>query len=179
MNPGTHVREGLEPGDSILSLCCGIGIELRKVGEGNPITAVDIAEPYTDEFQKRFPWATVVTGDAVNYVCDMPSDSFDIVSCIDGIEHINKKQGERLLEEMKRVCRKRAFIFTPQGFTKNEPKHTWGIDGGDKHQKHISGWIPQDLKKFGFELIAEADAVSPHGEEYKEGFYVFYNNANG
>lgn len=173
MTPGTHIRANLTPGDSLLSLCCGIGIELRKLGEGTPITGVDIVQPYIDEFQKMFPWADTATMDAVKFVSRAKDDSFDVVSCIDGIEHLTKEEGYKLLKEMKRVCRKKALIFTPQGYIKNEPHHTWGIDGGDHHQLHLSGWTKEELKKEGFELIAEENALSAHNEAYKEGMYVY------
>lgn len=173
MSPGFYVRSHLAPGDTILSLCCGIGLELRKLGEGTPITGVDIVPEYIAEFRKMFPWSNTHIEDVIKYIKKQPDNSYDVVSCIDGIEHLKKSQGVILLNEMKRVCRKRALIFTPQGFTKNEPKHTWGIDGGDHFQLHISGWTPEDLQGFGFELIAEDTAVSPHKQQYKEGMYVY------
>lgn len=173
MSPGTHLRANLEPGDSLLSVCCGIGIELRKLGQGTPITGVDIIPEYVAEFKKMFDWAEAYTMDAVKFLRRCPDGFYDVVSCIDGIEHLPEEDGHILLREMQRVCKKKALIFTPQGFIKNEPKHTWGIDGGDHAQLHISGWTPQDLKKYDFELIAEESALSAHNEAYKEGMYVY------
>lgn len=173
MWPGKFIREALEPGDSILSLCCGIGIELRKLTEDTPITAVDITPEYIAEFKKMFPWADTHVSDVLKYLKTVPDKSFDLVSCIDGIEHLEKKAGYKLLDEMKRVTRKKALIFTPEGYIKNEPKHTWGIDGGDHHQLHLSGWEVKELEDAGFKLLEQSNALSAHNEIYNESMYEY------
>lgn len=173
MSPGFHIRTNLAPADTVLSLCCGIGIELKKLGEGTPITGVDIVPEYIAEFRKKFPWAETHTMDALRFLREAADDSYDVISCIDGIEHLTKKAGQRLLKEAKRVCRKKVLIFTPEGFTKNEPKHTWGIDGGDEHQIHLSGWEVQELLDEGFEVLIQEPALSPHNQQFNESFYVY------
>lgn len=160
-----------------MSVCCGIGIELKRMGEGTPITAVDIVPQYIDKFKEQIPWAQTHVSDALDFLKKQTAGSFDVVSCIDGVEHLTKKRGLELLKECKRVCRKKALIFTPQGRTKNEPKHTWGIDGGDRYQKHLSGWTIPELAELGYELWDEGTAISLLGEEYKEAMYVFNHNA--
>lgn len=173
MPPSHYIRQSLTPGDSLLSLCCGIGIELRRLGEGTPITGVDIVPEYITEFRKMFSWAETHVMDALRFLHGCPDDSYDVVSCIDGIEHLVKGRGHKLLEEMKRVCYKKSLIFTPEGYIKNEPKHTWGIDGGDHYQLHRSGWTPKELEKHGYELWAQNPALSAHNEAYNESMYVF------
>jgi ubiquinone/menaquinone biosynthesis C-methylase UbiE len=173
MNPGVHIKAHLTPGDSLLSLCCGIGIELKELGEGTPITGVDIVPEYIEEFKKRIPWAETHVSDVLKFLKAAPDNSYDVVSCIDGIEHLVKDDGFVLIKEMKRVCRKKVLVFTPQSYTKNEPKNTWGIHGGDYYQRHLSGWPKEDFLDNGFELLAEGPAVSPHNQEYMEGMYVY------
>lgn len=170
---GTSVRESLTPGDTLLSVCCGIGIEIKKLREEVPMTGVDIVPEYIAEFKKKFPWADTHVGDALDFLKSSRDQSFDVVSCIDGVEHLTKKRGVELLKEMKRVCRKKALVFTPEGFTKNEPKHTWGIDGGDHHQKHLSGWEVEELEALGYEVWWQQEATSPHGQAFNESMYVY------
>lgn len=173
MHPSFYIRKSLTAGDSLLSLCCGIGIELRRLGEGTPITGVDIVPEYMAEFKKMFPWAETHVMDVIKYLEKVPDNSFDVVSCIDGVEHLTKKRGLKLLKECQRVCKKKALIFTPEGYIKNEPKHTWGIDGGDKHQLHLSGWEVKELLDLGYELWAQNPALSAHNETYNETMYVY------
>lgn len=172
-HPSSYIKEALTPGDTLLSVCCGIGIELRTLGEGTPITAVDIVPEYVKEFKNQIPWADIHVSDALKYLSSLPDDSFDVVSCIDGVEHLTKKRGLKLLGECKRVCRKKALIFTPQGYTKNEPEHTWGIDGGDEHQKHLSGWTAPELRDLGYELWDEGPSTTVLGQDFMEGMYVY------
>lgn len=173
MWPGKSVGEALTPGDTLLSICCGIGIELRRLQDATPITAVDIVPEYIAEFKKAIPWAETHVSDALKYLVTLPDKSFDVVSCIDGVEHLTKKRGVKLLKEMKRVCRKKVIVFTPEGFTKNEPKHTWGIDGGDHHQIHLSGWEVQELKDLDYEVWWQQEATSSHGQAFNESMYVY------
>lgn len=174
MSPGIYLREQIiKPGDHILSLCCGIGIELKKIGEGNPITAVDIVPEYALEFKKRFPWAEVIVADAQLWARDAKSKSYDVVSIIDGIEHMSRAKGSRLIVEAKRLARKKVVIFTPEGYTVNEPENTWGIAGGDKYQRHLSGWYPEDFLRRGFEIAWQKPAFSAHEQQYNESMYVW------
>ncbi len=79
---------------------------------------------------------------------------------------------------MKRVCRRKVVVFTPQGFTENHPEHTWGIDGGDEHQLHISGWTKEELAELGYELWSESASTTAHGQPFMEGMYVYSSNTN-
>ena len=171
MSPGSFVRKYME--GTLLSLCCGIGVELRRLDETQPITAVDIYEPYTKEFKKMFPWADVHTKDVLEFLKEAKDNSYDVISCMDGIEHLTKEDGYTLLKEMKRVCSKKALIFTPDRHTKNEPKNTWDIPGGDHYQLHLSGWPPKDLEAEGFKLVHQQLAQSAHNEIFNESFYVY------
>lgn len=172
LSPATILPEIVNPNSTLLSVCCGIGLELLHLPETVSISAVDIVPEYVQEFQRRFPKSSTKVDDAVEYLKSMPDKCFDYVSCIDGIEHLTKVEGVQLLKEAKRVAYKKVIIFTPQGHTENHPEHTWGIDGGDEYQKHLSGWVPKELKKYGYDLYAEDDSISPHGQKFKEALYI-------
>lgn len=173
MSPSWFIRTHIAPGDHILSLCCGIGMELRKLGEGNPLTGVDITPEYITEFRKMFPWADTHVADALEWAKKQPDKSYDVVSIIDGVEHLTKKRGTELIKEAKRLCRKKAIVFTPEGYIKNEPKNTWGIPGGDHAQHHLSGWEVKDLEKLGFVCAWQNPALSQHNEAYNESMYLY------
>lgn len=173
LSPAHLIPELLKNNSTLLSICCGIGGELQLVPDTVSISAVDIVPEYVAEFKKRFPKANTRVEDAVTYLKSLPDKCFDVVSCIDGIEHLPKKKGIELLKEAKRVCVERVIIFTPQGYIRNEPEHTWGIDGGDHYQRHLSGWLPEDLLKYDYELWQESESTSTHGEAFNEAIYVY------
>lgn len=170
MTPYFYVKQAVENGESLLSLCCGIGLELSGL-QNKDITAVDIAPQYLEEIKHRCDQAKTVCSDSLEYIKTQPDNSVDVISIIDGIEHMEKDKGLECIEHMKRVCRKQVLLFTPQGpgedgYLKNEPHNAWGIEGADEHQKHLSGWTVDELKELGFEVIVAEDAVSQHDDPY-------------
>ena len=171
MNPYPYIKEATDPNKSLLSLCCGIGLELEFL-QTQDVTAVDLAQQYLDEVKKRCPQAKTVLSDALEYTKKQPDNSVDVISIIDGIEHMDKKSGIKLIKEMKRVARDQILLFTPQGpgedgYLKNEPHNAWGIEGADHFQTHKSGWTVDELRDQGFEMLLVANDVSQHGEPYQ------------
>ncbi len=67
-----------------------------------------------------------------------------LASCV--IEHMPVEIGRRLLFEMKRVCRRQAIIFTPNGFVPQP------ADDDNPANAHVSGWSVRDLRSAGFEV---------------------------
>lgn len=170
MNPYTFVHDATSSGESLLSLCCGIGLELSGIKTQN-VTAVDIAPQYVDEVRHRCPQAKTVVSDTLDFLMAQEDSSFDVISIIDGIEHMKKETGRKVIKEMKRVAKKEILLFTPQGhvedgFLKNEPHNAWGIEGADHHQTHKSGWTEKELAALGFTVMAKTDDMSQHNDPY-------------
>lgn len=170
MNPYLYVYEATKGNRSLLSLCCGIGLELSGLETDN-VTAVDLAPQYLEQVKKRCPQAEIVESDALEFVKAQPDNSFDVISIIDGIEHMDKKTGELLIDQMKRVAKREILLFTPQGpgedgYLKNEPHNAWGIEGADHFQTHRSGWKIAELRGYGFKTLYRTQDTSQHGEPY-------------
>lgn len=170
MNPYRYVKEATENGETLLSLCCGIGYELNGI-KASHITAVDIASQYVEALKLNHPGVEAVCNDSLKYLKEQPDNTVDVISIIDGVEHMDKKTGLEVIEEMKRVAKREVLLFTPQGhvdggYLKNEPHNAWGIEGADEHQKHKSGWTALELKDLGFEMLEMTDDISQHGEPY-------------
>lgn len=170
MNPYNFVREATKNGESLLSLCAGIGLELHGLGTED-VTAVDIAPQYLEELRRKFPHIKTFENDALEFIKNAESKSVDVISFIDGVEHMTKEAGVQTLENCKRVARKKVLVFTPEGhveggYLKNEPHNAWGITGADEYQKHKSGWTRKELEDLGFTIVAAADSISQHNEPY-------------
>lgn len=170
MNPYPQVQRATENGESLLSLCCGIGSELSGL-QTQDVTAVDLAPQYLAEVHQRCPQAKLVCMDAVQYIKEQPDNNIDVISIIDGLEHLTKKKGMSLISNAKRVARKQIVLFVPEGpapdgYLKNQPHNAWGIEGVDHLQEHLSGWTVTELIDLGFTLVASANDTSQHGESY-------------
>lgn len=169
MNPYYFVKQ-IPSDKSILSLCCGIGFELSGLpNEG--ITAVDIAQQYLDQVHDRCPQAKLICSDTLEFLKLQKDNSYDYVSMLDGLEHMDKSVGKQVLKHIKRVAKDGVLLFIPQGladdgYLKNEPHNAWGIEGADDYQLHKSGWTKDEIVKSGFTLVHSSDDVSQHGEQY-------------
>ena len=171
-SPYKYVRDATGDGESLLSLCCGIGLELESLKTNN-ITAVDIVPVYLAEVYKRCPQAKVVCADALDYVKTQQDNSVDVISLIDGIEHMTKEVGAQLITQMKRVCRKKILLFTTEGYVRNEPHNAWDIEGADEYQEHKSGWRIEELKQAGFNLISRQSNITQHNEPYHALMFIY------
>jgi len=170
MNPYNYIKEATDPDKTFLSLCSGVGLEFQFLQTPH-ITAVDLSPEYIEVLKTNYPKVEAVQMDALEYLKSCDDNSFDVISIIDGIEHMPKEAGLELIQEMKRVCKEKILSFTPQGpgedgFLKNEPHNAWGVEGADHYQIHLSGWTAEELQEFGLEPILHANDVSQHGEPY-------------
>ena len=98
--------------------------------------------------------------DVLEFAQGQPDQSFDLVLLIDVLEHLEKGPGNALLREMLRITRRRAIVFTPDGFVEQ-----YADDSAQKIveaygtpmienplQKHLSGWTRRELADFGFDV---------------------------
>lgn len=80
------------------------------------------------------------------YNLPFSDDTFDVVTCIDVIEHV--EDYDRLIKEMLRVSRKGAFLSTPN----RRPEYT-NKNGSPKNYWHLREWsfeeFDQIVRKFG------------------------------
>lgn len=165
MDPYAFVIEETQHGESLLSLCCGVGIELRNV-KASKITAVDIYPGYLAEVKTNQPRAKTVESDAYTYIKQQSANSVDVITLIDAIEHLDKETGIKLLKRCKRVAKKSILVFTPEGYVRNETHDAWGVSGGDNYQKHLSGWEVDELRELGFTLLHRWSGKTHHGDDY-------------
>lgn len=114
-------------------------------------------------------------GDAINF---FPENSVDTVILVDVIEHLDKDEGMRLLEQTVKLARKQVIIFTPYGFMPqhhHDGKDAWGLSGGS-WQEHKSGWVPADFKGDGwrFYVAKEFHDVDSLGQRTEEVYGAFW-----
>lgn len=80
------------------------------------------------------------------YNLPFPDDSFDVVTCVDVIEHV--EDYDHLIKEMLRVSRKGVFLSTP-----NRRSEYTNKDGSPKNYWHLREWSFEEfdeiVRKFG------------------------------
>jgi len=71
--------------------------------------------------------------------------SFEIVLCIEVLEHMERREGERLLRAMETVARDQVILSTPIG--KQNPSYD-----ANPYQEHKYVWKPVQLREFNYML---------------------------
>lgn len=146
---------------SLLDVGCGQGQPLDILNRRRRLfsVGVDVFDPYLRQIRDRAIHNLVVKADALSL--PFPDRTFDIVTCLQVIEHLPPEQGLQLLDELERVARRQVIVTTPNGYM---PHPT--VDD-NPHQEHLSGWTASDMGRLGFEV--ERQGVK---QLYGEGGFV-------
>jgi len=103
-----------------------------------------------------------------------PEKSVDSIFILDVVEHLDKKEGMKLLKETEKIAKEQIIIFTPLGFLPqkhDDNKDGWGLEGSE-WQEHKSGWMPEDFddkweiyatKEFHYESDMYVKFPEPYG----------------
>jgi len=142
----------------ILDVGCGKGVPMSVIRRRTKLYAVgaDIFLPYleyckTKEFHNDY------------VLCDIRNlpfqrKSFDLVLCLEVIEHLSKTDGENLLRALEEIARVQVIISTPVGKLEQHPYDD------NPFQEHKYGWKPEDLEKLGYQIKRFGFLVESKGE---------------
>lgn len=145
---GELISEELNPDDSILDLGCGI---MSATDELNAkIIGVDVWEKYLNHIKHKFPIIRISMEETDRFM----DKSYDVVFCLDVLEHLEYNLALKILDECKRIARRKVIIYTPSIHKDNSSaeEDAWGL-GECKYQKHISVVKMEDFTSRGYRVI--------------------------
>lgn len=145
------LSEEISSANTVLDLCCGICNPL--IINGALITcasylAVDVWMPYLNKIKNLTPTIQLDVSTELNR---FPDKSFDVVLCLDGIEHFTESVAGSTIIGMERIARKKVIIFTPDRFVPMEDGGAWGA-GNPVYQSHKSFVPPAQLEARGYKI---------------------------
>ena len=145
---GELVQKEVTNDDAVLDLGCGV-MQATDELKAKIIIAVDIWDVYLNQLKYYFP--TVKT-DLRKLDCFL-DDTYDVVICLDVLEHMEESDALRLIEKMKNICRKKLIIYTPNVFKTNERavENSWEL-GHNEHQRHLCLLDSTKLRTLGFSI---------------------------
>jgi SAM-dependent methyltransferase len=125
---------------TVLDLGCGYSDIMKRL---NPTIQVTGADAFSDnkKYDKHIKM-NILEADK-----KFKKKSFDCVSAIGVIEHLEKEEGYKLLEIMEKLARKKVVIHTPNGFVEQ------GAEFGNPYQIHKSGWTYKEFLDRGYKVI--------------------------
>lgn len=155
----------------------GPGIRPQTLGT-DPVIHI-CAEPcveYAERLISEHPALVVLNCTWADALELLPPASVDTVLLMDVIEHLEKAEGQRLLDATVRLARGQVVVMTPYGFMPqgdDEDTDAWGL-GGTDWQVHRSGWLPEEFP--GWEIVECRDfhTHDAYGRELDEPFGAFF-----
>jgi ubiquinone/menaquinone biosynthesis C-methylase UbiE len=131
------LNQYVDEGASVLDVGFGLGYGLNILAiKAKSVSGVDVdARAYQycrDTIVNRNPrlvYLDVYDG----YVLPFPDDAFDVVTCVDVIEHV--EDYNRFIKELLRVTKRGVFFSTPN----RRPEYT-NPDGTPKNYWHLREW---------------------------------------
>lgn len=139
---------------SILDLGCGWGmwgllLRIQK-GYDERLDGLDVYKPFIDNLNKIQIYDKLFNYNVVDYLKSSLFTFYDLVVCGDLIEHLEREDGLKVIERLKKS--KRVIITTPyiKSKTLKEQKGHW-----TKNDKmfHTSGYTPKDFDGYEIKLI--------------------------
>lgn len=124
-------------GRDVLDIPCGMGWGTSLLAGCRTLTGVDISSEAISEAQDRYgKKATFQVGNMANVGFDR--NSFDVVVCLEGIEHVPADVGEVFLSEAGRVLRPggRLLLTSPHCPTKQHSGNPY----------HLKEYRPKELR---------------------------------
>ena len=152
---GEIIQKNVEPEDTVLDLGCGIMFPSDEL-VCQSIVGVDIFPKYLDHIKNKFCTVRIGLDETDRFM----NESYDVVICIDVVEHLDKDLALHLLYECRRICRKKAIIFTPIEFNNNEQNEegAWGL-GINVYQEHQCLITSAELEEGGYEVTSFNDGL--------------------
>jgi len=137
-------------GKDVLDVPCGMGWGTSLITGARSVTGVDISAEAIAEAKQRYghPYRFVTGSMAKLQFSDL---SFDVLSCLEGIEHVPKAVGIAFLKEAARVLRPngRLMLSSPH------PQH--GTHSGNPY--HVYEYPPEEMRELiggGFDILEES-----------------------
>ena len=155
--------------DTLLDIGCGDDSPVQFLSPDIYKVGVDIFQPSIEASKKKKIHADYVRLNVLDVENYFDESSFDCAVASDLVEHLEKKDGYKLIRQMEKVAKKRIVIFTPNGFL------IQGEYNQNPWQVHHSGWTPEEMEEMGFKVYGINGMKNLRGEysriKYKPYFF--------
>jgi SAM-dependent methyltransferase len=124
-------------GRDVLDVPCGMGWGTSLISGVRSLTGVDLCADAIAEAKRRYGHrAHFVVGDMSTL--EFGDSSFDVVCCLEGIEHVPVEIGQRFLRESWRVIRADGLLLLSSPYSRTKPH--------SGNPFHIHEYQPDEIK---------------------------------
>lgn len=147
---------------TLLDVGCGGFSPLKDLNKKmQKSVGVDAFKPSIDAAKKRRTHTENKVMNILKLRSFFKDKSFDCIVALDLIEHLTKEEGNKLLNDLEKIARKKVIIFTPNGFVPQ------GEYDGNTYQIHKSGWGFREMAKKGYKVYGLNGIKALRGEYAK------------
>ncbi|MEK7169201.1 MAG: class I SAM-dependent methyltransferase [Patescibacteria group bacterium] len=143
---------------SVLDLGCGDNSPIGFIDRKEYLVGVDGFKKSVDKSRKLNIHDKYLHKNILEVKKDFKKNSFDAVIALDVIEHLEKKDGYKLLKLMEHLASKKVVLLTPNGFVNQTGE-------GNGLQEHLSGWSVSDFRKLGYKVLGRYGLKGLRGEK--------------
>ena len=140
---------------TFLDVGCGKGLVTRFITRSGKYLTVgaEIFGPDLREARKHQSHHVFVQCDARNL--PFKRDSFDVVLCSEMLEHVDKLEGVKLIQDLEDIARRKVLLSTPAGLLPTDPEtNRTHEEENNPYQEHRAGWSAAELKAMGYRVYA-------------------------
>jgi SAM-dependent methyltransferase len=125
-------------GMDVIDVPCGMGWGTSLIRGTRSLVGIDLDTAAIEEARHRYgKTARFLVGDMAKL--PLPSRSADLISCLEGIEHVPVEIGERFLRETHRVLRSTGLLLI------SSPYRSDGRHSGNPY--HIHEYQPEEIRE--------------------------------
>ncbi len=145
LNTVQHVMDS--NAQSILDVGCGKGEPIAFINRNKKycVVGVDIFKPSLSLCRKLGYHDNLILADVRNLPFE--PNSFDVVICMEVLEHLSQIQGEGLLRSLESIARRQVIISSPLG------GHDQDTYDGNPYQQHKYIWTASEISSLGYKVI--------------------------
>jgi ubiquinone/menaquinone biosynthesis C-methylase UbiE len=136
--------------ESLIDVGCGRGIVgalTRIYRTPKRLVGIDIFQDYIDFCKKFCVYDELHRLDLRSIPLPFSDREFSVATCIETIEHLPKRHGEKLLNELHRIA-DLVIVSTPSAFFTQPKSHV----KNNPFQEHVSKWNVEDFRKRGYNV---------------------------
>jgi hypothetical protein len=155
-----ELRKALVGCDLVLDVGCGDRSPLGSFGIKH-LVGIEGHRPSFEAAQRGGAYERLVLGDIRSLNSFFREGEFEACAALDVIEHLSKEDGLSLLKAMDKLATKRVVVFTPCGFLPQRHQ------SADDLQEHLSGWLPEEMERLGFQVRGMLGPKRLRGEHHR------------
>jgi hypothetical protein len=152
-----EVHRSLSGCRSVLDVGCGKNSLLHLSGF-EKLCGLEGYPPDAEIARRKQTHNEITVGDVRKMDGLFKPGQFDACIALDVIEHLPKEEGLKMMRDMEAISARKTVFLTPSGFLPQ------GHTAADDLQVHLSGWEPDEMRRYGYRVVGLLGPKSFRGE---------------